>query len=243
MSAGGIADAVSGKQTQADIPEAGRPPRWLAVARFAAVAVAAAIIASAIVLLQRHGPSTTPVHRLTGAPAATDNTPAPGEGGERVIAPPVISAPGPLGPLAGGFPVKGKPAPNFALNDTEGNRVELADLRGKVVVINFWATWCGPCKQEFPELQKASARQGSDVVVLALDQAESVGKVTQFRDQFGATFTILLDTTNAVADSYGLSGIPDTIFIDRAGIVRDVVAGPLSAGSFQYKITELQSAP
>ncbi len=231
---------MGGKQFDPDASSAGRPARWLAALRIAAVVVTAAAIVTSIVLLQHHGAANPPVHLLSGAAAATpDQAPT----GGRTSPPPVISAPGPLGPLANGFPVKGKPAPNFALNDVEGNRVELVDLRGKVVIINFWATWCGPCKQEFPELQKASATQGADVVVLALDQAESAEKVARFRDQFGATFTILLDDRSHVFDSYGLSGIPDTIFIDREGVVRDVVAGPLSAASFQYRITQLQSAP
>lgn len=211
--------------------------RWLWLARVAAVVVTAAVISASIVLLQRHPPGSA--SRRDGS-IGTDLAAGDSQNGAaRTVLPPVVSAPGPLGPLEAGFPLKGKPAPNFALNDSEGNRVQLSDLRGKVVIINFWATWCGPCRQEFPELQKAATRQGSDVVVLALDQSESTDKVTRFRDKFNASFPILMDTTNAVFNSYGLSGIPDTIFIDRDGIVREVVAGPLSSGSFQYRIAQI----
>jgi cytochrome c biogenesis protein CcmG/thiol:disulfide interchange protein DsbE len=216
----------------------GSPPRWLLLARIAAATVAAAIIAASIILLQHHAPGLQPSR---SAARATD-TGSVGDtsgSGARTVPPPVISAPGPVGALEAGFPVKGKPAPNFALNDTEGNRVQLADLRGKVVVVNFWATWCGPCRQEFPELQKAATRRANDVVVLALDQSESTDKVTRFRDQLNATFPILMDSSSSVFNSYGLSGIPDTIFIDRDGTVRDVVPGPLSAGSFQYRIMQI----
>ena len=135
-------------------------------------------------------------------------------------------------------------APQFVLErlDRKGE-LSLRSLRGKAVVLNFWATWCGPCRQEFPELQKVAAGMSNDVVVLALDQAESAGKVAQYRDEFQATFTILLDARTQVADAYRLSGIPDTIFIDKNGVVRDVVFGPLSAGTFRYKISQALAAP
>ncbi len=210
-------------------------------ARLGAVLAAGAVIAVAIVMLERGPRPAAAPSRPAAGPVGAAATTAPG-GGSPAHALTEVPA-GPLGALEGGVPEAGKPAPNFALADLAGDRVELADLRGKVVIVNFWATWCGPCRQEFPELQKAAVSQGAGVVVLALDQAESAGKVAQFRDQFGATFTILLDSSNAVADSYRFSGIPDTVFIDRTGIVRDVVRGPLSAGSFRYKISQLLNAP
>jgi len=212
-------------------------PRWLLFVRLAGVLVAVAVIAAAVLLLRRSQPSQHPA-RAAASPVAATTAAIPGA--PAAFDPAAVSpATGPLGSLESGAPIRGQPAPNFALQDLDGHRVELNSLRGKVVVVNFWATWCGPCRQEFPELQKAASSMNGDVVILGLDQAESAARVSQFRDQFNTTFTLLLDDKNAVADSYRLSGIPDTIFIDRGGVVRDIVFGPLSAGSFRYKIAQV----
>jgi len=199
------------------------PPHWLLYVRLLGVLVIGAVIVAAIVLLRQDRTHSQPTRAAQAVGATPHNS-------------------GPLGALERRAPVVGQSAPNFALLDTDGRRVELAALKGKAVVVNFWATWCGPCREEFPELQKAASSMSDDVVILGLDQAESAEKVTQFRDQFGATFTLLLDSDNAVADTYRLRGIPDTIFVDRNGVVRDVAFGPLSAGSFRYKIKQALEA-
>ncbi|HLZ69370.1 MAG TPA: TlpA disulfide reductase family protein [Dehalococcoidia bacterium] len=216
------------------VQPAARLPRWLILAQIGAVALVSGVIVLAIVLLRRDRPA---VLHVDSAASSVKAATAP-----HAAAPPLPHPDGPLGALEPHPPSVGQPAPDFALLDTEGRRVELASLRGKAVVVNFWATWCGPCKQEFPELEKANETLGNDVVILALDQAESVSKVSAFRDQFGAGFTILMDSDNAVADAFRFNGIPDTVFIDRNGIVRDVVLGPLSAGTFRYKITQTLNA-
>jgi peroxiredoxin len=204
------------------LPAAGaptRPPRWLLFVQLGAVLAIGALIVAMVVVLRQPGARSTSASRS-------------GQTGS------MAQGSGPLGALDNRPPVVGEPAPNFALLDTEGRRVELAALHGKAVVVNFWATWCGPCREEFPELQKVAEGMSDDVVVLALDQAESASKVRQFRDEFGATFTILMDSRTAVNDAYRLRGVPDTVFIDRDGVVRDVVLGPLSAGTFRYKIAQ-----
>jgi peroxiredoxin len=217
-------------------PSSVRPPRWMLFARAGAVLVVVAVIVVAVVLQQRHGPQ-APARQSGQSVPLTFATP-PGA----AVATPAESPDGPIGALESGIPTVGKPAPDFALTDLQGRRIHLSSLRGKVVVVNFWATWCGPCKEEFPELQKAASQLSDDVIVLALDQSESAAKVEQFRDQFGATFAILLDSRNAVAEAYRLQGIPDTIFIGRDGVVRDVALGPLSAGTFRYKINQALNA-
>ncbi len=223
------ADAAPGSRTAP-----GGVPRWLIAAQIGAIVFVSAVIVLAIVVLRRDQPQ---VVHLRADPSVVPASPA-----VQHAAPALPHPDGPLGALDPHPPVVGQPAPNFALLDTDGKRVELASLKGKAVVVNFWATWCGPCKQEFPELEKANETLGNDVVILALDQAESPEKAAAFRDQFGAGFTILLDSYTAVASSYRFDGIPDTVFIDRNGIVRDVVLGPLSAGTFRYKIMQTLKA-
>jgi cytochrome c biogenesis protein CcmG/thiol:disulfide interchange protein DsbE len=218
-----------GPQEQPTGPDgaaSGRQPAWLMFARLAAVVVVGVLIAVSVVLLRNQGTSSRAAGKQSTATNAAQS----------------VKQDGPIGALEAKAPVKGQPAPNFALRDLDGNRVELSALRGKVVVVNFWATWCGPCKEEFPELEKVAREMKGDVVVLGLDQAEDAARVAQFRDQYQATFTLLLDSSNAVADAYKLRGIPDTIFVDRNGRVSDVVLGPLSAGTFRYKIQQALTA-
>lgn len=218
-----------------------RPPAWLIWARIAMAIVALAVIAIATVLLRgsQRGSSAAGAQQAALNEAASSAPTAPAAD---AVAQPAAAPDGPLGALGGGPPKEGQPAPDFALRDVRGNRVQLSSLRGQAIVVNFWATWCGPCTQEFPELQKAAQAAGPGVVVLALDQAEPAGAVTAFRNRYGATFDILMDSSNTVAGAYKFSGIPDTVFIDRAGVVRHISLGPLSAGTFSYWIGKTLAA-
>lgn len=87
----------------------------------------------------------------------------------------------------------GKPAPEFALPDLDGRVVRLGDYRGKVVLVNFWATWCPPCKEEMPALPQLREEMGDWVQILALDRAEPTDTVRRFVQTYGITFTVLLD--------------------------------------------------
>lgn len=124
----------------------------------------------------------------------------------------------------------GEPAPEFTLETPDGELVSLSDYRGQVVVLNFWATWCTPCRKEMPEFQalwEAHEAEG-DVVVLAVNLQESAGNVTEFVDEFGLTFPVVLDSGGDVLDQYGLPGLPGTFFIDAEGVLQARVLGPLS---------------
>ncbi len=123
----------------------------------------------------------------------------------------------------------GETAPDFTLSDLDGNAYSLSDFRGKPVMINFWATWCGPCRVEMPEMQKAFEQYGPEgFTILALNQDESAETVQDFfYDQLNLTFTPLLDNNSIVAADYGAFGIyPTSFFIDSDGVVAAVHRGP-----------------
>lgn len=138
-------------------------------------------------------------------------------------------------------PVAGRPAPDFTLETVDGDSVTLSDLRGQVVVLNFWATWCPPCRAEMPALEEVyTARRDDGLVVLAVDQAEPADLVTDFRDELNLSFPLLLDPGYVVSDEYRINLLPSTFFIDRNGVIRDVVyGGPMNRALIESKIAAL----
>ncbi len=123
-------------------------------------------------------------------------------------------------------PEEGKLAPDFLLPTLKGE-VRLSDLRGKALLVNFWATWCGPCRKEMPQLVAAYERyrqEGLEIVAVNLQEPED--RVRRFMEEFGARFTVALDKTGAVVREYQLLGIPTTFFIDRQGVIRSIFRGP-----------------
>jgi peroxiredoxin len=132
---------------------------------------------------------------------------------------------------------KGKQAPDFILQDLEGKQVKLSDFRGKAVLLNFWATFCGPCKVEMPwlvELQKQYGPQGLQIVGVALDDA---GKdaIEKFTKEMGVNYTILQGKDD-VGDAYGAVGLPATFYIDRNGKIIDSVLGLVSRSEIEDDI-------
>ena len=128
-------------------------------------------------------------------------------------------------------PVTDATAPGFTLADLAGEPVSLEGLKGSPVLLNFWATWCGPCRDEMPYLQDVAQderwrKQG--LVVLAVNQGESHGTVSAFMQDKGYTMTVLLDEAGTVGKLYAVRGIPTTFFIDENGIIRDIKVGPFS---------------
>lgn len=122
----------------------------------------------------------------------------------------------------------GSLAYDFELQNLEGDTVSLADFRGQPVIINFWATWCAPCRIEMPELQASFEKYKDDgLIILALDQDESPELVRSFfYDEFGLTFTPLLDVEQAVAIEYGVFNFPSSFFINGDGIITAIHRGP-----------------
>ncbi len=131
-------------------------------------------------------------------------------------------------------------ANDFQLNDLEGEAVRLSDLRGKVVVINFWATWCVPCIQEMPMFD-AYASQYSGIVMLGIDQAESHEQVLPYNERMGLKYPILLDLNAKVSDLYKVSLLPSTFFIDKQGMVRFRHYGIMSPDQLVYYLDTLEA--
>ncbi len=136
-----------------------------------------------------------------------------------------------------GKDVRGLDAPDFDLQRLDGTKLKLSSLRGKAVVINFWATWCAPCKIEMPWLTEFQNQYGSQgVVVVGIAMDEDTDKVRDFVKETGATHTILLGT-EAVGDAYGgVQFLPATFYVDRQGKVVDRVFGLVSRSEIEDNI-------
>ena len=109
---------------------------------------------------------------------------------------------------------------DFELQDLSGATRRLSDFRGKVVFLNFWATWCGPCRFEMPSMEKLYRRlKDEGLEILAVNLQEDRSSVEQFVDEYGLSFPVLLDTTGRIGATYGARSIPTTYIVDREGFV------------------------
>ncbi len=123
-------------------------------------------------------------------------------------------------------PEIGKMAPDFTLNGLDGQEVSLSDLRGRPVLLNFWASWCGPCRLEMPFLQEIYEKwAGTGLVLLAVNLQEDPDEVREFVGGAGFSFPVLLTTGNEIPLAYNIRGIPATFFIDADGVIRDIKVG------------------
>lgn len=137
--------------------------------------------------------------------------------------------------------VSPKSAPDFTVQDTNGNNVSLSDFRGKPVVLNFWASWCPPCKAEMPDYEKMYRQYGGkDVVFLMVNMTdgdrETTATAKQFLRETKYTFTAYFDVNLDAANTYNISSIPDSIFIDKNGNIVSVYEGMIDAATMKKNI-------
>ncbi len=125
-------------------------------------------------------------------------------------------------------PAVGTPADEFRLTDLDGKTHNLSQYRGKIVLVNFWATWCKPCTTEMPAMQASFDKlRDKGFVVLAINELEDDDKVQAHIKQYGHTFPVLMDRDNKVANQFGVFGLPVSVFIDQQGRVQEYIKGGL----------------
>jgi peroxiredoxin len=152
----------------------------------------------------------------------------------------------PAGTVTGGTipaPRQGFAAPDFALPDDLGNVIRLSDLRGKPVLVNFWASWCPPCKAEMPAMQRIHqeyAEQGFVILAVNTTYQDDEAAARQFLQERGLTFPVLYDRAGGSADLYEVRALPTSFFVDSQGVIQEVVVGgPMSEALLQTQVERL----
>jgi cytochrome c-type biogenesis protein len=131
------------------------------------------------------------------------------------------------------------PAPEFELLSLSGENVQLSDYQGQVVLLNFWATWCAPCRFEMPAIQDRFERYSPDLVVLAVNNNETEQEVSVFIQELGLTFETLMDQGAEVQDLYQIIGYPSTFFIDHQGMIQEIHIGFMTEGQLDGYLTNM----
>ncbi len=150
------------------------------------------------------------------------------------------------GTVASQAPTVGLPAPDFRLSTLAGESTRLSDLRGRPVLLNFWASWCEPCRSEMPAIAEARTvhrHTGLEVLAVNLRDQERGRDVQRFVEESGLSFPILLDAKGKVRRLYRIRAVPATIFVDSSGIVRFIHAGPLTTPALARGLFEILGPP
>nr|MBO2505170.1 thiol-disulfide oxidoreductase [Bacilli bacterium] len=138
----------------------------------------------------------------------------------------------------------GKPAPDFTLNTLDGNPLTLSDLKGKKVILNFWATWCPPCKDEMPHFQeyyeKYAEEDNVEIVAVNYTLNDKMASVENFVKSYDLTFPVLLMEEEDVRETYKVYTLPSTFFINSKGVIEKQVLGPLDLDTLRNYVTALE---
>jgi peroxiredoxin len=138
------------------------------------------------------------------------------------------------------YPLVGDKAPDFKLVGLDGNMHSLADYRGKMVLINFWGTYCAPCKDEMPDIQKQYLKwQGKNTVVLGINMGENQITAQSFIDQVKATFPVLLDESMEIRNKYGVNQYPTSFFVKPNGKIEKIKIGKMEESFIGQTFAEL----
>jgi len=144
------------------------------------------------------------------------------------------------------FPKAGFTTPDFELDNLDGQAIKLSELRGASVIVNFWATWCQPCRIEMPAIQKArNSYQNNELIILAVNMTDqdNLDQVHEFVNRYNLTFDILLDENGEAASAYRVSALPSTFFIRADGTIDEVViGGPMSEALLLSRIEKLMDS-
>ena len=131
-------------------------------------------------------------------------------------------------------------APDFELPNLEGEKVRLSSFQGKAVLINFWATWCPPCKEELPLLEKTYQSNKDWLEIIGVDVAEEAPLVRLKVREVGMTYTNLLDSNAQVGGQYRAAGLPLSVFLDKEGVIRSIRAGQLNVNSLSESLEKIR---
>ena len=144
------------------------------------------------------------------------------------------------GTTAGTLSHVGRPAPAFSLERLDGGRLSLGDLSGRPVVLNFWASWCQPCREEAAMLMKLAADHADrGVAVIGVVYQDDAASASDFMRRYGQTYPGLVDPSGRTALDYGVFGIPETYFIDSTGVIRARQFGPLVSAQLESTMAEI----
>jgi peroxiredoxin len=130
----------------------------------------------------------------------------------------------------------GQPAPAFQLTGLDGKTVSLQQYSGQPILINFWATWCGPCKDEMPLIAERYLQYQPDLIVLAIEEGESLSDVKKFSEENNLPFLILLDEAIEIGNLYGIDAYPTTFFVDGNGVVQAVEIGSMDSNTIDQDL-------
>lgn len=142
-------------------------------------------------------------------------------------------------------PIVGHLAPEFAALTPDGETIRLADYvdrdgnEGQPVVLNFWATWCGPCRIEMPHFERASLNYDDRAAILGINQAEPADRIATFGQNTRVTYPLLVDEDMTINQQYSVSNLPTTIFVDGRGVIREVFVGTMNQAVLESKIEGL----
>lgn len=188
---------------------------WLGRLRYVVVPVIAVLAIAAAIYILQGGGGDSGADSASAQPGASSavNVAAPSGDAAKTPAPRI-----------------GFQAPDFALASLDGTPVKLSDFRGKTVFLNFFASWCPPCRAEMPDVLATYQQnaQANNMVVLAVDMQEESSVVSNYASSVGLTFPIVLDRSGSVAGLYRITAIPTSFFIDKDGVVRDMQIGAMS---------------